>query len=66
MHISVMLKECIDNLNLKSDSKVIDCTLCYAGHSSEILKIINKGFLYSFDQDEEAIRFSQERLSKIN
>lgn len=65
MHISVMLKECIDNLNLNSDSKVIDCTLGYAGHSSEILKRIDKGFLYSFDQDEEAIRFSQEKLSKI-
>jgi 16S rRNA (cytosine1402-N4)-methyltransferase len=66
MHISVMLKECIDNLNLKSDSKVIDCTLGYAGHSSEILKRIDKGFLYAFDQDDEAIMASQEKLSKIS
>ena len=66
MHISVMLKECIDNLNLKSNSKVIDCTLGYAGHSSEILKRIDKGFLYAFDQDDIAILEAKKKLEKIN
>ena len=65
MHISVLLNECIDSLNLKDDSVIVDATLGYGGHSSEILKRIPKGFLYAFDQDEEAINHSRERLSKI-
>lgn len=65
MHISVLLKECIQNLNLKDDSVIVDATLGYGGHSSEILKRIPKGFLYSFDQDEEAIKSSTKRLNEI-
>ena len=65
MHISVLLDECIKYLNLKDDSIIVDCTLGYGGHSSEILKRIPKGFLYSFDQDEEAILSSTKRLSEI-
>ena len=64
-HISVLLNECIDNLKLKEDSIIVDCTLGYGGHSSEILKRINKGFLYAFDQDSDAILSSKERLNKI-
>lgn len=66
MHISVLLNECIKYLNLKDNSIIVDCTLGYGGHSSEILKRIPKGFLYSFDQDEEAINSSKEKLSSIN
>lgn len=65
MHKSVLLEECIDNLNLKESSIIVDCTLGYGGHSSEILKRITNGFLYSFDQDEDAINFSSKRLSDI-
>ena len=65
MHKSVLLQECIENLKLNSDSIAVDCTLGYAGHSSEILKRIGNGFLYAFDQDMEAIKSSKERLSKI-
>ena len=65
MHESVLLKECIDNLNLSSDYIVVDCTLGRAGHSSEILKRIPNGFLYAFDQDEEAIESSYKRLKEI-
>lgn len=64
-HISVLLKESIDGLNLKEDSIVVDCTLGYGGHSSEILKRIKKGHLYAFDQDEEAIAFASGRLSEV-
>ena len=64
-HVSVLLEECINNLNLKNDSVIVDCTLGYAGHSSEILKRIDKGFLFAFDQDDEAILSSTERLNKI-
>src|SRR5574344_555651 len=65
MHISVLLNECIEYLNLKDNSIIVDCTLGYGGHSSEILKRIPKGFLYSFDQDLEAITSSRTRLSSI-
>ena len=65
MHISVLLEECINNLNLKEDSVVVDCTLGYAGHSSEILKRIKKGYLYAFDQDKEAINNANSKLKEI-
>lgn len=65
MHKSVLLNECIENLNLKEDSIIVDCTLGYAGHSSEILKEISNGYLYAFDQDSEAIKSSTEKLFNI-
>jgi 16S rRNA (cytosine1402-N4)-methyltransferase len=65
MHESVLLKETIEALNLKEDSIVVDCTLGYAGHSSEILKRIPKGKLYAFDQDKIAINYSFKKLNSI-
>ena len=66
MHISVLLNESIESLNIKGNGKYIDATLGYAGHSSEILRRLEKeGFLFAFDQDEEAIAFSSGRLSEI-
>lgn len=65
MHKSVLLEECLTYLNLKEDSIVVDCTLGYGGHSSEILKRIPKGFLYAFDQDIDAIHSSEKRLKAI-
>ena len=65
MHISVLLDEVIDGLNLHDDSVVVDATLGYAGHSSEILKRIKRGCLYGIDQDGEAISHSKRQLSSI-
>ncbi|HAB67253.1 MAG TPA: 16S rRNA (cytosine(1402)-N(4))-methyltransferase [Firmicutes bacterium] len=64
-HYSVLLKESIDGLNIKEDGIYVDATLGYGGHSSEILKRIPLGHLYSFDQDEEAILYAKERLSNV-
>ena len=64
-HISVLLKESISSLNLKENSIIVDATLGYGGHSSDILDRIKKGYLFAFDQDSEAIRHSTDRLSKI-
>ena len=64
-HISVLLEESISSLNLKDDSIIVDCTLGYGGHSSNILARIKKGFLFAFDQDSEAIRHSTNRLSEV-
>lgn len=65
MHISVLLNEAIDGLNIKDGLIYVDCTLGYAGHSGKILKKNKKGWLYAFDQDETAIEYSQKKLSKI-
>src|SRR5574344_1572437 len=65
-HIPVLLKETIDGLNVKPDGIYLDLTIGRAGHSSVILKKLTTGYLIGFDQDEEAIRESQARLSKIS
>lgn len=64
-HKSVLLNECIENLNIKDNGIYVDATLGYAGHSSEILKKIPNGHLYGFDQDDFAIEKSNEKLSGI-
>lgn len=65
MHYSVMLKEVIESLNLKDSGTYVDATLGYAGHTSEILKRVKRGFIFAFDQDINAINYSQEKLNKI-
>ena len=61
-HKSVLLYESVDGLNINKDGVYVDATLGFGGHSLEILKRIEKGFLYAFDQDAEAISYSKERL----
>ena len=65
-HISVLLNESIDNLNIKENGIYVDCTLGYAGHSSQILKRITRGCLFAFDQDGEAITYSRKILDQIS
>lgn len=64
-HISVLLEEAVNALNLDENSIVVDATLGYAGHSSEILKRIKRGRLFAFDQDSEAIKYSTDRLNLV-
>ena len=66
MHKSVLLDESIEYLNLNDESNIVDCTLGYGGHSSEILKRIKRGFLFAFDQDVNAIESSRKRLDEIS
>lgn len=65
-HKSVLLNESVEGLNIKKDGIYVDATLGFGGHSLEILKRINKGFLFAFDQDREAIMYSQERLKEYD
>lgn len=65
-HYSVLAQELIEGLNINPDGIYVDCTLGYAGDSKEILKRLRRGFLFAFDQDEDAIRFSQNELSKVS
>ena len=66
-HISVLLNESIDGLNIKEDGIYVDATLGRAGHSSHILsKLSSKGKLYCFDKDNDAMEVSRNRLSAIS
>lgn len=63
-HVSVLLNECIDNLNIKPDGIYVDGTLGGAGHSLEIVKSLSdKGRLIGIDRDEAAIKAATERLA---
>ena len=64
-HISVLLNESIQQLNIKKNGVYVDCTLGGGGHSSEIFKRIPNGHLYAFDQDSFAINTADEKLKKI-
>lgn len=64
-HTSVLLDECIEGLNIKSDGIYVDGTLGGAGHSSEIVKRLKSpGHLVGIDQDEDAISHSTKRLEE--
>ena len=66
-HYSVMLKECIENLNIRQNCIYVDGTLGGAGHSIEIAKkLSNTGTLIGIDQDSEAIEVASKRLSEFN
>lgn len=61
-HIPVLLNEAIKGLNIKQDGIYLDLTLGRGGHSKEIAKRLNKGKLIAIDQDEIAIKESQNNL----
>lgn len=64
-HVSVLLNETIEKLNIKKDGIYVDCTLGGAGHSSEILKRLSeKGRLIGIDQDTDAINAAKEKLKE--
>jgi len=64
VHKSLLLNECIDNLNIKPDGIYVDGTMGGAGHSGCIAaKLENGGRLIAIDQDEDAIAVGTDRLS---
>ena len=66
-HVSVLLNECIENLDIKEDGVYVDCTMGGAGHSKEIVKrLSDKGLFIGFDQDKNAIATAKERLSEYS
>ena len=65
-HISVLLDETIDSLNIKPDGIYVDGTAGGAGHSSEIAKRLKNGRLIALDQDPDAIKVATERLKPYN
>lgn len=66
-HITVLLNEAVDGLNIKPDGTYVDCTLGGGGHSGLILsKLSENGRLYSFDQDITAINFNKDKFKEEN
>ena len=62
-HISVLLDECIEGLNIKPDGIYVDGTLGGAGHSSQIAKRLTTGRLIGIDRDSVALKAAEERLA---
>jgi len=62
-HVSVLLWECIDGLNIKPDGIYVDGTLGGAGHSSEIVKRLTTGRHIGIDRDPVALKAAGERLA---
>ncbi len=66
-HKSVLLRETIENLNVKPDGIYVDGTLGGAGHASEVCKLLSAtGRLIGIDQDDAAIAAATERLREYN
>lgn len=64
-HIPVLLAECIENLAIQKEGLYLDGTAGGAGHSSEIAKRLDGGWLYSLDQDPDAVAAARERLAGL-
>ena len=65
-HKPVMLKECIEGLNIKPNGIYLDGTLGGAGHSIEILnRLSDKGILIGVDRDEEALTAAKKSLAEF-
>ncbi|MDM5235618.1 16S rRNA (cytosine(1402)-N(4))-methyltransferase [Bacillus cereus] len=63
-HVTVLLKETVDGLDIKPDGTYVDCTLGGGGHSSYLLsQLTDGGKLIAFDQDEIAIQNAKENFS---
>ena len=61
-HVSVLLEECIDGLNIRPDGIYVDGTLGGAGHSSQIAKKLTSGRLIGIDRDPVALKAAGSRL----
>ena len=62
-HMTVLLKEAVDGLNIRPDGIYVDGTAGGGGHSAEILSRLTAGSLYSIDQDPDAIAAVTERFA---
>ena len=62
-HVSVLLEECLEGLNIKPDGTYVDGTLGGAGHSSQIVKRLTTGHHIGIDRDPVALKAAGERLA---
>ena len=64
-HVSVLLDECIEALDIKPDGIYVDGTLGGAGHSYQIAKRLTTGKLIGIDRDTVALKAAGERLKEF-
>ena len=65
-HTSVLLEECIENLNIKPDGVYVDGTLGGGGHSAEICRRLSeKGTLIGIDRDRDALAAAKTHLAEF-
>lgn len=64
-HVSILLEECMEALDIKKDGIYVDGTLGGGGHSNEILKRLQNGKLIGIDRDKDALKASGERLKEF-
>lgn len=63
-HVSVLLYETVDSLNIKEDGIYVDCTLGGAGHTSLILsKLGENGRVIGIDRDDDALNNAKEKIN---
>ena len=64
-HVSVLLHETVDSLNVKPDGIYVDGTLGRAGHAKYLISKLTTGHLYAFDKDEQALEESRMNLESF-
>lgn len=65
-HVSVLLNECIEGLDIKPNGVYVDGTLGGAGHASVVCSLLNEdGHFIGIDQDNNALAVSKERLNQV-
>lgn len=63
-HVTVLLNEAVEGLNIQPGGTYVDATLGGGGHTSAIIKQLESGHLYSFDQDKTAISYNKQHLAE--
>lgn len=62
-HVSILLKECMDGLDIKSDGIYVDGTLGGGGHTFKLIQLIDGGKVIGIDQDQDALEAATKRLA---
>jgi 16S rRNA (cytosine1402-N4)-methyltransferase len=62
-HVSILLKECMDGLNIRPDGIYVDGTLGGGGHTFKLIQFIEGGKVIGIDQDQDALEAATKRLS---
>ncbi len=62
-HVSILLKECMDGLDIKPDGIYVDGTLGGGGHTFKLIQFIDGGKVIGIDQDQEALEAATKRLA---
>lgn len=62
-HVSILLKECMDGLDIKPDGIYVDGTLGGGGHTFKLIQLLSGGKVIGIDQDQDALEAASKRLA---